>query len=814
MAKEGDSILRVEIDVRSKTVVSSSIRGNNTMSFETFFTRYMTGEPFSSLDENYSFHVIQSFVNAKENHVAMYPYTDKNGALILTFIWMPQFPDIMRIIVTELDSRALGTGIHSVDSLTGLTARSHFIRTVNNRIKKHDPFSKCGFLLIDVNNFKKINDDFGHRIGDECLRGFANKLREIAPDAILGRFGGDEFVIFIDDVTELDLVEYAKKTLATQLNVKAGHKNIVISCCCGISMMTYSGAEFSLLLERADKSLRLAKGKTKKEAYLDGKLVAKFTNSGGVSVEEERKKIAKPRLYKDEIAAKRAKWGILAALGAATLLAFSVFALSRFFILNPSLSTTSTEIFITMVITTALLFVSGILFALACALSGHRKVLLLNAEYIDQWTGSINYERFLIDGPKIVEGRSNVAVLEFNVVRYKYILETIGKEKSDMLILGLYKTILAGMVDDSEVVVRFYGDRFVALMHEDSYEEIVRRVKSIQISIEQYISVHYDLKAEVIVGVYYPGKEITDFQAAISRAHIAQQHIDKTYLTDTIVQYKDEMMLHELNESAFEQNAKKALFDGHYQVVYQAKKDLINNTWVGLEGLFRWNDPTKGILSPVDTIPMLEKSGLINDVDILVFKNAINVLVDQKRSGIRPLPISVNVSSRHLLKSDWIDEYKKILEENEIEPSLIEFELSEAAFLSSEKAVLEAVDNIHKLGAKVALDDFGKGPSSLDILRRVAFDTVKMDGIYFVTENGLDEKSRKLLRHLVDICRDLGKRVIFERVDSKLVADTLKICGIQYVQGYIYSKPAPQDECLKLIRRPAQPMPGTPFVKK
>ncbi|MCQ2799091.1 MAG: EAL domain-containing protein [Bacilli bacterium] len=806
MAKEGDSILRVEIDVRSKTVVSSSIRGNNTMSFETFFTRYMTGEPFSSLDDTFSYNVISSFVNAKENHVAMYPYTDKNGALVFTFIWMKQFPDIIRIIVTELDQKTLGTSVHSIDSLTGLTARSHFIRTVNGRIKRHDPFSKCGFVLIDVNNFKKINDKYGHRVGDECLRAFANKLREIAPNSLLGRYGGDEFIIFIDDTSENDLIQVAKKTLATQLSVKTGHQTVLISCCCGISMMNYSGADFSILLERADKSLRMAKGKTKKEAYLDNKLVAKLQTGTSVSVEEEKKKIKKPRLFKDEIRGYKAVWGIIGSLVGLVTTALAVIGYVVSFVQHKDdffpITPANSGLFEATVTVLALLIILGASTIVFSSLYGSAKVKLLEAKYLDSWTGSINYDRLLIDGPKMVKGHNDYAVLEFNVIKYKYILETIGKENSDHLIVGIYKTIMAGMIDSSEVAVRFYGDRFVALVHDTSYEEIERRVTNIKNSIEQYIAAHYDMRADVIVGVYYPQKEILDFTAAISRAHIAQQSIDREYLAQPVSRYKEDMMLSELNESEFEHASRKALYEGHYEVVYQAKKDLVNNSWAGVEALFRWNDPVKGIQSPAEALPLLERNGIIIDVDKLVFKRAVELLAEQKRSGARIMPLSVNVSSRHLLKADWLDEYKRILADNGIEASLIEFELSEASYIQSENAVLEAVDQIHKMGAKVALDDFGKCPSSLDILRRVQFDTVKMDGAYFVGDKGLDEKSRKLLRHLVDICRDLGKKVVFEKVDSKIVADTIKMCGIQYAQGFIYSRPVPKDEFVKTLKKP------------
>jgi len=804
MAKEGDSIVRFEIDIRSKTVVRSSVRGDSTMPFKSFFARYMSAEPFTSLDENFTYEVIDSYISAKENQVAVFPYDDKNGALVFTFIWMKDKPDMIYVHVTELNSKVLGTSLHSIDSLTGLYARSHTVSVINSHIKKHSPFNKCGFVLIDINDFKHINDTYGHKVGDECLKAFAAKLREVTTKGIIGRYGGDEFIVFVDDTNEQDLVEIAKNVLATNITVKVGYKNIAITCCCGISIMNYSAAEFSILLQQADKSLKLAKGNNKKEAYMDSRLVAKFNQNKVITAEAEKKKTRKPKLFKDEIRSMRARYGILGTLlgiiclGAVAVLGYVVFfayatEISEIFKARPVLHA---GIHASVGLCAVFAFL-GIFFSIKVADS---KIKAVENKYLDQWTGGLNIQRFLIDAPRIVKNNKDYALVQFNIIGYKSILEYIGKEKSDLLIIGVYDTIMGSLSTKEEFVARNYGDRFVAILKSPNYEELYDKVNNIKANIEAYVALTYFMTINVVIGIYYPEKEIGDFESAVSRSDLALSHVDKEFLLQPIVRYQDEMLLKEVSETDFFNKAKRAMYDGNFSVVYQGKKDLITNAWTGCEALLRWKDPLNGEFKDSDIIPLLEKNGLIIDLDLMVFKTAVEDMAAAKKNGVRIVPISVNVSARHMAKSDWLDDYRKIIKDNNFDCSLIEFEFTEDAFRASEKGVSDSIEQIHKMGAKVALDDFGKGYSSLNIIRTLQFDTIKLDGAYFIGPQGLDEKSRKLIRHIVDICKDLNKTVVFEKVDSKQMADALKMCGVPAVQGFVYCKPQPIDEMLKTLK--------------
>ncbi len=804
MAKEGDSILRLDIDVRSKTVIRSSVRGDNTMPFKSFFLRYMSAEPFTSLDENFTFEVIDSYISAKENQVAIFPYDDKNGALVFTFIWMKEKPDMLFINVTELNSKVLGTSLHSIDSLTGLYARSHMVSLISSHIKKHKPFNKCGFVLIDINNFKHINDSYGHQVGDQCLRAFASKLRETTKNGIVGRYGGDEFIIFVDDTNEQDLAELAKSILTTDVVVKVGHKNVAITCCCGISIMNYSAAEFGILLQQADKSLKLAKGNDKKEAYMDSKLVAKINSKVAITADVEREKSHKPKLFKDEIKGLKIKYGLIGLLLSLLFVGIAAFLVYIFFILYPKeihqiyLEKPLLHAFIHGTVGIVLFFAFlSVFFSIKISSS---KIKATQNKYLDSWTGGINIDRFLIDAPRMVRNSKQYALVQFNIIGYKTILDYIGKEKSDLLIIGVYNTITGCLNSKEELAARNYGDRFVAIIKGENYDEIVERVKDIKTNVETYVSLTYSITINVVIGVYYPEKEIVDFDSAISRSDLALSHIDREFLIQPIIRYQDEMLLKEVSETDFFNKAKRAMYDGNFGVVYQGKKDLIKNVWTGCEALLRWNDPSSGEFSDAEIIPLLEKNGLIIDLDILVFKTAIEDMAKVKKNGLKVVPISVNVSARHMAKSDWLDDYKKIIKDNGIDAGCIEFEFTEAAFRASEKSVSDSIEQIHKMGAKVALDDFGKGYSSLNVLRTLKFDTVKLDGSYFMGQNGLDDSTKKFIRHLVDLCKDLGKTVVFEKVDSREIADALKLCGITNVQGFFYCKPQPIDEMTKLLK--------------
>ena len=218
----------------------------------------------------------------------------------------------------------------------------------------------------------------------------------------------------------------------------------------------------------------------------------------------------------------------------------------------------------------------------------------------------------------------------------------------------------------------------------------------------------------------------------------------------------------------------------------------------GFEALARMKDDNGNYISPSDFIPVAEKTGLVDRIDMRVFEMAVQFIRDVINETGADITMSVNVSVRHLMKNNFIDDIKRILRKHNVSPSIIEIEITESIMIDSAEKALQRIDELKQLGLKVAIDDFGTGYSSLSYLNSFPTDMLKIDKS-FIDNMSLNESSKQYVAMIISIGHTLDLKVISEGVESDDQVKILKSIGCDYIQGYVWGKPMLPEDASKLV---------------
>jgi EAL domain-containing protein (putative c-di-GMP-specific phosphodiesterase class I) len=242
------------------------------------------------------------------------------------------------------------------------------------------------------------------------------------------------------------------------------------------------------------------------------------------------------------------------------------------------------------------------------------------------------------------------------------------------------------------------------------------------------------------------------------------------------------------------------------RVLYQPIIYLPTEELAGFEALVRWEHPKRGLLNPVDFVPLAEESDLIVRLGSHVLLRAAHEAARWQRELPReehPLFVSVNISSRQIFRQNLIQEIRHILGRNIVPKGSLRLEITESLVMENPEQATEILEWLRGAGADLALDDFGTGYSSLAYLQRFPFDTIKIDQT-FVSGKGFADR-RVILRSIIALAHDLGMDVVAEGVESDHEAIDLQQLGCEYVQGFLYGQPMTAAEANKLLFRPSEP---------
>ena len=283
------------------------------------------------------------------------------------------------------------------------------------------------------------------------------------------------------------------------------------------------------------------------------------------------------------------------------------------------------------------------------------------------------------------------------------------------------------------------------------------------------------------------------------RANLAAKHCKGNYIRNYAF-YTRQMSQEIEKEQRIVNSMKSALENHEFVVFYQPKYGLSDNQIAGAEALVRWKHPERGMISPGEFIPVFEKNGFIIKLDYYVWDQVCQLIATALRAGRKPDPISVNVSRVNLYNPNFLESLVNLVEKYRIPPEYLHLELTESVFSDTENVILNAVNYLHKAGFTILMDDFGSGYSSLNVLKDIDLDVLKID-MKFLSKGKDDGRGEKILAAVIQMAKALDMPVIAEGVEEKKQVQMLKRLGCNYIQGYYFAKPMPQEDYERLARK-------------
>lgn len=256
-----------------------------------------------------------------------------------------------------------------------------------------------------------------------------------------------------------------------------------------------------------------------------------------------------------------------------------------------------------------------------------------------------------------------------------------------------------------------------------------------------------------------------------------------------------------INRVELERDLLFALEHNQFQLYYQVQVDS-SNTPIGVEALIRWINPKRGIVSPLDFIPLAEDTGIILNIGQWVLESAcIQLKAWQENNSTAGLSLSINVSARQFHQADFVEIIKNCIDKYSINPSLLKIELTESILLNNIETIIHKMNTLATMGIQFSLDDFGTGYSSLQYLKKLPLHQLKIDQS-FVSDLGVDTNDKTIVKTIISMAHSLGLNVIAEGVETSQQQQYLISQGCTHFQGYLFSQPLPISEFALLLPQP------------
>lgn len=415
--------------------------------------------------------------------------------------------------------------------------------------------------------------------------------------------------------------------------------------------------------------------------------------------------------------------------------------------------------------------------------------------YEDPVTGIANWHQFQENARSLMEHRRSqpYAFLVIDVDKMHMFRDMLGNEMTKTRIVEMAKAI-GGACGAEDACGRFADSHFVMLVAYRTEKLLIQRIEAL---VKLCEDIWRGFLFSISIGVY----RVEDISMPIERMHdwanLAKEEISLSW--DITYYIFDEKLQGRLDmEKEIEPVMQDALDAGEFVVYYQPKVSAISRQIVGAEALVRWNHPTLGFLSPGMFMDMFEKNGFVTNLDQYVFTKVCQMLQRWQSANIPSLPISINLSRLHLGNEKIVDALSATSAKYGISPSLLEIELTEEGFMEGMPQMRHFVNASHEAGFCIAVDDFGKGYSSLGMLYGVSIDILKLDRAFF-REITTSSRARTIVKSVVDMANRLSMQLVSEGIETAEQVKELLSLGCDIIQGYCFAKPMPEQELLKML---------------
>lgn len=443
------------------------------------------------------------------------------------------------------------------------------------------------------------------------------------------------------------------------------------------------------------------------------------------------------------------------------------------------------------------LIVIFLIFALIVFISKMRELYFRKLSQIDSLTQIHNKEYFYSAAEKILAKNPDKKHLLVSVDprNFKVINDRFGHIIGDQTLVNIASQI-RDIFRGKCLYARAQGDRFLVLA-ENTQEnrKLIESLASIDIYIHNSTKYHVFLKIGVCpIAKYDPDINLSSY---IDRANIAKEGAagkNSNYLC----YFSDEMEKEFSAKNTIEIEMVKALKRGDFIVYYQPKYELESDRIIGAEALVRWNHAERGIISPGVFIPLFEKNGFIVNLDFHVYESVFKMIKDRLRKNLPVVTISMNVSRCHLGDATFVKRLEALVKKYEVPKKYIEMEITESIFSRDDDSAISLIYELKDHGFTVSMDDFGSGYSSLNLLRLVPIDTLKIDKV-FIDNTEDSPRSQVIIEEIIAMASKIQVKTICEGVETKTQRDFLKKAGCNMVQGFFYSRPLPSSAFESLL---------------
>ncbi len=422
----------------------------------------------------------------------------------------------------------------------------------------------------------------------------------------------------------------------------------------------------------------------------------------------------------------------------------------------------------------------------------------------DNITGNRNWFWFAMKSKEILKKRKagvNYAVVSLIFVRYRNYVLCHSVDQGEQTLRLVWQNICA-FLDKNEICSHGTINNFQILMKANSEDEARERLRRIIKSLEA-IGIDHDFNFQA--GVFMIPSNVrknADIDLLYNNASAARMTLESTEESG-IAFFDNKLVEDEKWIDLVTEHQKEAIEKEEFKVYYQPKYDPRTNEQLGAEALIRWVSDEIGFVPPGKFIPIFENSGFITEIDHYMLSH---VARDQKKwldEGRKCVPVSVNVSRAHFAEINLADQIRSIVDEAGAPHELIEIELTESAFFDDKKLMLYTINKLKKYGFLVSMDDFGSGYSSLNSLKDMPLNILKLDAGFFRGEND-NERAEIVVSEILHLAKKLNMTTVAEGVDEQHQVDFLAAEGCNMIQGYYYSKPMPKEEYEAKMGQPAQ----------
>lgn len=381
--------------------------------------------------------------------------------------------------------------------------------------------------------------------------------------------------------------------------------------------------------------------------------------------------------------------------------------------------------------------------------------------------------------------QEQAAILMIDLNKFKDVNDIFGHATGDELI-KIIALRLQAVLGENDALFRYGGDEFLVWLNLDDSRDVMPFASELLNCCGRPVPLaNNQFEVGASIGIAYYPQDGEKLDTLVKHADIAMYHAKK--LRSGFEFYQKQLPVFSERHVLLRGQLTQALALQQFVLMYQPKVSLPDGKIIGVEALARWQHPLDGLLSPADFIDLIEQSGAIHSFSRFVITDAIKQAKLWLDAGT-PLPISINLSVYNLADPELVTFFKKQFAYYQVPAELLEVELTESASMTDIKITQNAFRQLHELGIKLSIDDFGTGMSSFAYLRELEMDFVKIDRS-FVASMLDDRRNELVVKGLISMCQSLEKNVIAEGIETAEQAEKLYELGCRIGQGYFFGKP-------------------------